>query len=69
MGLSETAGGDQLPRRGPICAAARPLEVPTALTLMMTASFPTPLRMLYQIPGRGAKQHRFKTGFAGLLVA
>lgn len=28
-----------------------------SLTLMMTASFPTPLRMLYQIPG-GKEQRR-----------
>ena len=34
---------------------------------MMTASFPTPLRILYQIPGGGAKKHRFKTLFAGAL--
>ena len=33
----------------------------------MTASFPTPLRILYQIPGGGAEKHRFKTLFAGAL--
>lgn len=66
-GLPKTAGGDQLPRRGPVCVAAQPVEVPTSLTLMMTASFPTPLRILYQIPGRRAKKHRFKTLFAGAL--
>lgn len=36
---------------------------PMSLTLMMTASFPTPLRILYQIPG-GEEKHSFKTALA-----
>ena len=67
-GLPEAVGGDQLPEGPPICAAAQPVAVPTSLTLMMTASFPTPLRILYQIPGGGAEKHRFKTSLLGLLV-
>lgn len=55
------------PPEGPhLSAAAQPVAVPRSLTLMMTASFPTPLRILYQIPGEGQK-HRFKTLFAGAL--
>lgn len=34
-------------------------EAPTSLTLMMTASFPTPLRMLYQIP-EGRREAEFR---------
>lgn len=49
------AEGAQLPGRGDGLAArssARAsLRRPLSLTLMMTASFPMPRRMLYQIPG------------------
>lgn len=57
------AGGRDLPSSSgrdarPVAAQPGLLLVPTSLTLIMTASFPTPLRILYQIPG-GKETHRW----------